>query len=237
MVVAKKAGERNDHRVGDTQAPDWKLWCLWVLASVAAGAVATPLLYVYVGSVTEVEVGGISAMGGLLLMPGVVLGALQLLVLRRQVTVAGVWVLVTALGWIVGWALGVIAGVAVAEVVAEVVEFNILQPGSAGEPGPWGGVVIFGVGGAIAGLVMGGLQGRVLRTHAARTVVWVRASSVAMAVGGVWVGVVTWGEEGAYVGWSAVIASLLYGAITGYGLMLLLRQSGADARDSTTEDA
>lgn len=177
-------------------------------------------------------------MFGVLLVPGVVLGALQLLVLRTQVTVARTWVLVTALGWAVGWAFGMMVGLVVALVVGAE-QLSIV--GSSGPGEPWSGLVMFGIGGAIAGLAMGGLQGTVLPTHATRSVVWVLASAVAMAVGGVFVGAVMWWGRSHYYAynfsWSAVTAALLYGVITGYGLMLLLRQSGDDASDSTTEHA
>lgn len=237
--MAKQAGELNAHRLGATQTPRWELWCMWVLASLAAGTVA-PFLF-YVGRGTESLLVGISAMFGLLLVPGVVLGALQLLALRRQVEMAGTWVLITALGWAVGWAFGFAVGAVVGTAVGG--GQLIAISGNATPAEPWSEVVTFGIGGVIAGLVMGGLQGTVLRPHVARIVVWVLASTVAMAVGGVSVGVLMWWGPSNFpdnYSWSAALVYFLgapasYGAITGYSLMLLLRQRSADARASTTE--
>ncbi len=223
-----QAGERNAHRAGAAQAPHWKFWFQWVLSSLAAGTVAAVL--VSIGLATESALVGISAMFGILLVPGFVLGGLQFLVLRRHVAIARTWILITALGWGLGWAMGAIVGWVVAAIVGGGQLISITG-GSNSEP--WSGVVMFGLGGVIAGSVVGGLQLTLLRTHVARTGVWLQANAAAMAVGGVFVGLVMWWY---YDDWGigAVLASLLYGAITGYRLMQLLRKRGGEARDSTT---
>ena len=224
-------GERKAHRAGAAQVPHWNLWFQWVLSSLAAGAVTAVL--VFVGLTAESAQVGIPAMFGILLVPGFVLGVLQFLVLRRHVAIERTWILITALGWAVGWALGAIVGWVVAAIVGGG-ELISITGGS--YSAPWSGVVMFGLGGMIAGSVVGGLQSTLLRTHVALTGVWWQTSAAAMAVGGVFVGLVMWRYYDDW-GLGAVIASLLYGAITGYRLMQSLRQRGGEARDSTTQQA
>lgn len=227
--MSEKAGERNSQSARVAQAPHWELWFMWVLSSLAAGAVTAVL--VFVGLTAESEQVGIPAMFGILLVPGLVLGVLQFLVLRRHVAVGRTWIPITALGWALGWALGFTVGMIVTLIVGAEQLFSI---GAGSYSEPWSGIMMFGLGGAIAGLLMGSLQWTVLQKHAARAGAWMQASAVAMAVGGLLVGLVMWRYYDDW-GWGAVIASLVYGAITGYRLMLLLRQRGAEVRDSTTE--
>jgi hypothetical protein len=76
----------------------------WVLASLGAAAVVGVVIF-GVGMVNA-DVGWV---GGAVLF-GTVVGALQWLVLRRQVARAGWWVLASTVGWVVGMPLGGIFG-------------------------------------------------------------------------------------------------------------------------------
>lgn len=232
-MTAKNFGEGSSQPLDHAQTAHGSLWHMWVLTNLAGGAIATLLLHV--AWVAETDPVTIGASAGTLLVPGLALGVLQFLVLRRHLATVKTWIALTVAGWSTGWVSGGVVGFVVAIVVGAE-QLVLFDGGSAGAP--WSGVIIFGVGGMVAGSVMGGLQWTALRTHVARPVIWIPVNTVAMAVGGVSVGVAMWWVETGYRitdgwgwgwGWSAVIASLLYGAITGFGLMLLLRRSRARA--------
>ena len=174
----------------------WRLWLWWVLASTVGWAVG--------GTVGEAVGGGLSRdinVAGYVSVAvgGIAAGALQWLVLRRQVARAGWWVVtgivggavvgvgVGVVGWVVSWVRGVVGGA------------------------DWGvGVVLFGP-------VVGALQWLVLRRQVAWAGWWVLASAVGWVVGGLMAGIAA-----GVVGW--VVAGAVYGAITGPVLVWLLRQ-------------
>ncbi len=76
----------------------------WVLASLGAAAVVGVVVF-GVGAVSA-DVGWVVGAAAF----GTVLGALQWLVLRRQVARAGWWVLASTVGWVVGGPVGGIVG-------------------------------------------------------------------------------------------------------------------------------
>lgn len=85
-------------RPGSSLRQGLLIWAFWVLASAASGVILAP--------VSE----PLEVLGGLLL-PGAVLGAGQALVLRRYlpyspteaISVAGMWVVASSIGWVAGW--------------------------------------------------------------------------------------------------------------------------------------
>jgi len=176
------------------------LWLRWVLASTMVLVVGLP-----VGFVVAAVVGGAmgSAVGGAVL--GASVGIAQWLILRREVSRAGWWVLASTVT--VGFAVGA-AGAVLDEGV-----------GSA-------------LGGVVLGASVGIAQWLILRREVSRAGWWVLASTVGFVVaaalslpalkkmgGGLLGGAF---EIVDFVG--LVLSLALYGAITGGVLVWLLRQ-------------
>lgn len=81
---------------------DWAFWIQWVLACTAGWFLGGAL-----GAGLATLLQGLPAMGNTVgqLSVGFVMGAMQWLVLRRRLTGAAWWILVTGLGWTLGWLL------------------------------------------------------------------------------------------------------------------------------------
>lgn len=155
--------------------PGWGFWLRWVLASsvgLAVGEFVGRVLgwdishAVLDAIVSAAGVAGIQTPAGRLAWVGAwiaggavgapVLGLTQWLVLRRQISQAGWWMLTTSVGWIVGWGAG----------------FAVL---ATPHPQPV-------VAGAMAGVGIGLLQWSVLRRHVSRAGWWILACSVSWAL-------------------------------------------------------
>ena len=199
--MAEQIGERSTQSVGSAQALDWRVWLWWVLASMVGWAVGGYVGVAMGGGLSR----GIIVTGYVGVTAGVtVAGALQWLVLRRQVARAGWWVvtgivsgavvgiLVVVLGWVVGVVGRLVGGAAWGA---------SWGPDWSAEPG---GDVGFVVAVAAGGTVLGVLQWLVLRRRVARAGWWVLASTA---------------------GWAVLGA--VYGAITGAVLVWLLRRGAA----------
>ncbi len=166
----------------------WRFWLWWVLASTVGWAVGGN-----VGSIVDGSVAVAMGVAGA--------GALQWLVLRRQVARAGRWVLASIVAvpvaGIIGFAAGVSLGVfSGADVVAEAGTIGVV----------------------VGGTVLGVLQWvMVLERRAKRAGWWVLVSTVGWVVAGVVSGAVD-----PVVG--VAVIGAVYGAITGPVLMWLLRR-------------
>ncbi|MDE2994821.1 MAG: hypothetical protein OXU67_13170 [Chloroflexota bacterium] len=88
----------------------WRLWLLWVLASVVGGGVGGVVLgpvFSVVEPAFGLLVGGV-AVGAI---GGAALGVLQWLVLRGRLVRAGWWIVASTVGWAVGGAaFGLVGG-------------------------------------------------------------------------------------------------------------------------------
>ena len=82
---------------------------------------------------------------------GAWIGAVQWLVLRRQVHQAGWWMLASAVGWVTGWILAL----AVVFAVPWVVGNSLGGPGAQADAGKVMGMLLFFVAGGFVGLVIG----------------------------------------------------------------------------------
>ena len=131
------------------------LWLSWVLASAAAGA--------YFGATTED-----TALFGHLVMPGLIVGVAQWLVLRRYLPYAGWWILASALGWILGSIVMLTIYGIIDQILGIRLPSRILSP-----------VVIS----TLYGAALGAAQWLVLRGHTQRAGWWVLISVVGGAVG------------------------------------------------------
>ncbi len=206
---------------GERAPVDWRLWLWWVLASTVGWGVGGGAVGVALGGGLS---RGIVVTGYVGMVMGVIAaGALQWLVLRRQVAQAGWWVLASIVsGAIVGvlavglgWVVGVIG-----RLVGGTAWGAGWGPDWSADPG---GDVGFVVGVAVGGTVLGVLQWLVLQRQVARAGWWVLASTVGWVVGGLVSGITD-----TAVGWAALGA--VYGAVTGPVLVWLLRQRAASGR-------
>ena len=207
---------------GERAPVGWRVWLWWVLASTVGWAAGG-----YVGvAMGEGLSRGIIVTGYMGVAAGVtVAGALQWLVLRRQVARAGWWVVTGIMsGAVVGvLAVGLGWGVSVVgRLVGGAAWGANWGPDWSADPG---GDVGWVAGVAAGGTVLGVLQWLVLRRQVARAGWWVLASTVGWVVGGLVSGITD-----AAVGWAVLGA--VYGAITGAVLVWLLRQRAADTDDA-----
>ena len=181
----------------------WGFWFWWVLASTVGYAVssaaAMEVLWAVVGAPEFMAKGLAPGIRLAVVRTGAVVGVLQWLVLRREVSGTGWWVLASIVGWVMGTAaagLGLVL-VGLQELSLELV--NIVS-------------------GAVVGAAVGVLQWLVLRREVSGAGWWVLASIVGWVMGQA--------AHGA-IGLPAVGA--VSGAITGIALVRLLRQPIAEA--------
>ncbi len=203
------------HSQVDRAPVSWKFWLWWVLATAFGWGVAVAVGLAVVGAVglalavvlgRAVGVSGfLAAAVGLLVgevmgwaVPDAMIGTMQWLVLRRQVPRAGWWVLATAFGWFVGVPVGLTGVGAVGQPRAEAIGLLVMWP----------------LGGAVAGAVLGVMQWLVLRRRVPRAGWWVLASAVGGAV---------------------ALAVVGAGAIIGGALVWLLRQPAAPGREAVEQ--
>ena len=199
-------------------------WLWWVLASTVGWAVGGAAGVALGGGLSR----GIIVAGYVGVAMGVTAaGALQWLVLRRQVARAGWWVVTGIVGSAVVGVLVVVVG-AVVSFVGSAIGGADWGPDWSADPSTDVGWV---VGAGLLGTVLGVLQWLVLRRQVARAGWWVLASTVGWVVGGLVAGLVgaTVGVDLSWAGLGAV-----YGAITGPVLVWLLRHRAAGAEDTTT---
>ena len=149
--------------------PGWGLWILWMLASTVAWAVGAPV-GVAAGAGNIIVAGYVGIAVG-----GVVVGALQWLLLRHWIHRA-IW-----------WVAANIAAVAVVGILVFGLGLINVDVG-------W----VIGV--AVFGTVVGVLQWLVLRHEVGRAGWWVLASTVGWVVGGPLGGFVGWAALGAAYG-------------------------------------
>ena len=95
------------------QPVGWRVWLWWVLASVVGWGVGGVVLGPVFG-VVEPAFGLLVASAAVGAIGGAALGALQWLVLRRQLARAGWWIAASTVGWAVGGAAFGLVGGAVA---------------------------------------------------------------------------------------------------------------------------
>ena len=181
----------------------WGFWFWWVLASTVGYAVGNAagmkVLRAVVGAAEYRGKGFVVAILLGVVMTGAAVGVIQWLVLRREVSGAGWWVLASTVGWVMGTAA---AGLGILLVGLQ--EFS-----------PVSASLVFSV---MVGAVVGVLQWLILRRQLRRAGWWVPASIVGWAMGQA--------AHGA-IGLPAVGA--VSGAITGIALVRLLRQPIAEA--------
>jgi hypothetical protein len=182
----------------------WGFWLQWALASTAGLYVGFIMAFV-IAVFSELELGlgewpGELAIG---IVPGIGVGVLQWVVLRRRVSGAGWWVLASAAGG-----------------------YGIIQAGFNGYSETlWSYVSLLGWTGVVAlgGAVTGTLQWLVLREQVSRAGWWVFASTVGWGLGMTAAIAFSWGvgvsDFGALGGTGVVL-----GALTGGALVWMLRQ-------------
>ena len=203
---------RGDGSSDGSRAPGWPFWLVWVSASVAAGVAAALGLLFLTGLDPSVTTFYLTALP----LAGVLMALSQWVALRNYVAPGGMWTLATGVGWALGWPAGILLGAALAGVV-EAVPLS----GSGEILAIFVGFVVAGI---VPGAVTGALQWRfVLRGHRVRLGWWTLASIVGMAALGLslWFSVISGGSGRLVAGFA--VGTALYGGITGYALLRLLR--------------
>ena len=92
------------------QPVGWRVWLWWVLASVVGWGVGGVVLGPVFG-VVEPAFGLLVASAAVGAIGGAALGALQWLVLRRQLARSGWWIAVSTIGWAIGPVIVLFGGV------------------------------------------------------------------------------------------------------------------------------
>ena len=203
---------RGDGSPDGSRVLGWLFWLVWVSASVAAGVAAALGLLSFSGLDPAANTFYLTALP----LAGVLVALSQWVVLRRYVAPGGMWALATGVGWALGWPAGILLGAALA-VAVEAVPLS----GS-------GGILAIFVGFVVAGIVPGAVTGvlqwwLVLRGHRVRLGWWTLASIAGMAALGLslWFSVMSGGSGRMVAGFA--VGTALYGGITGYALLRLLR--------------
>jgi len=194
--------ENSEHPRADQVPIEWGFWLLWVLASTAglgmgwsAGTIVSLTVSVE-GDIAALAVASAGWAAG-----GALMGATQWLVLRKQMSRAGWWVLASS----PSFGLGMVGGTRVAVVLSGVLS----------------GVLIWAVWWGLWGAMLGAAQWLVLRRRVSRAGYWVLASTVGAGTCGAVLGALYQaGIEGA----SFFLGSALFGAITGAALVRLLQR-------------
>ena len=200
----------------------WTFWLKWVSASTVALFIASgaPVLSYGLGSsmMESVLAALYLSFGGALrgIFVGALVGALQWLVLQRQVFWAGRWVWASAIGWAIGYA--------VAWPVLHFVRAIILSPGDIVDTA----FIVWGASSyAVLGIAVGMTLWHVLRHQVPRIVWFVIASTVGYSVFGAGVY-----AEPSFLGLALTLGGpVLGGIVTGTFLVWLLRQPGPQASD------
>ena len=188
----------------------WGFWLQWVVASTVgmvvgfiAGFLSLDLIYDVLGDWLIYNVLG-DWLDFLFLgiVPGIGVGVLQWLVLRRRRSGAGWWVLASAAA-----GYGILAGFIG---YSESLSFGTLLR--------FTGVV------ALGGAVTGILQWLVLRSQVSRAGWWVLASTVGWGLSVTVARAIPWGNDEMDALWALVVTGAVLGAVTGGALVWLLRQ-------------
>ena len=203
---------RGDGPMNGAREPGWPFWLVWVSVSVAAGVAAAIGLLSFSGLDPTAIVFYFTALP----LAGVLMALSQWVALRRYVSPGGMWTLATGVGWVLGWPAGIFLGAALAMAV-EAVPLS----GS-------GEILAIFVGFVVAGIVPGAVAGAlqwwlVLRGHRVRLWWWTLASIAGMAALGLslWFSAMLGGSGRLVAGFA--VGTALYGGITGYALLRLLR--------------
>lgn len=183
-------------------------WTLLSTAGMAAGMVLTLLGVWLTSSLASTAVADQATQWILLPAMGLGLGVFEWLLLRRLLPRVGLWILATMLGWVIGFPLS----------------FGITQLLSRffGEGQAVSLIGLFQVG--FFALWVGALQGMVLRRSLRFSGWWVLASLVAWSAG-----FALGGLNGLVLGVQLYLTAILYGLLSGYGLLLILRANLAPA--------
>ena len=193
----------------------WGFWLQWVVASTVgmvvgfiAGFLSLDLIYDVLGDWLIYNVLG-DWLDFLFLgiVPGIGVGVLQWLVLRRRISGAGWWVLASAAA-----GYGILAGFIG---YSESLSFGTLLR--------FTGVV------ALGGAVTGILQWLVLRSQVSRAGWWVLASTVGWGLSVTVARAIPWGNDEMDALWALVVTGAVLGAVTGGALVWLLRQPVPEA--------
>ncbi len=200
----------------------WRFGILWMLVTTVGWAIGFVMGFAlaHIGEAVEPFIG--SVLGGILAYvifgaaSGAVVGLVQWLVLRRQISRAGWWILASAAGLAVATGAGIVVAWLTGYSI-ELANFAVL--------GRW--VAVAALGGAVIGI----LQWFVLRRQVSRASWWVLASTLGwascMAVAGA-------GMIATQMGLGPLLRSLIgggvvLGAVTGGALIRLLRQPVPEA--------
>jgi len=193
----------------------WGFWLQWVVASTVgmvvgfiAGFLSLDLIYDVLGDWLIYNVLG-DWLDFLFLgiVPGLGVGVLQWLVLRRRVSRAGWWVLASAAA-----GYGILAGFIG---YSESLSFGTLLR--------FTGVV------ALGGAVTGILQWLVLRSQVSQAGWWVLASTVGWGLSVTVARAIPWGMDEMDALWALVVTGAVLGAVTGGALVWLLRRPVPEA--------
>lgn len=141
----------------------WRLWLWWMLTS-SVGWVLGLAAGLAVGFALGGTVSAIASQSAFGAVLGASIGMLQWVVLRRQISGAGWWVLATAVGMGVGFAL---------------IRAVTLQTSAVLGGGPLYGLV----NGGLVGTLVGAMQWLVVRSQISRAGWWVLASALGAGVG------------------------------------------------------
>ena len=190
----------------------WRFWLKWFLACLAGFVVGIPL-FIGLGLLLGDQPGPAVVQDAVTgVIHGAEFGIAQWLLLRRQVHKVGWWVVASIVGFAIGFPLTKTL-------------FGELSSG----------LVVAGGAGAVVGAIAGALQWLVLRGRVGRAGWWVLASALAWMVSAVL------GEVGALAADEDFVADLLRvilgAALTGVGMVWLLRQTASGAHADAAETA
>ncbi|MDE5091146.1 MAG: hypothetical protein O4750_05025, partial [Trichodesmium sp. St18_bin3_1_1] len=198
---------REELRRKYSQQVGWRFWFQWVLANMVGGVVGFFVGLLVVQWANNIMVSFRLAVFGTVF--GAVVGSLQWWVLRKRLSQARWWILATALASAILFSTAEVLSNAVSDVVSN----TVIQE-----------VVIF----SVVGLVIGSAQWLVLRKQLSQSHWWILASVLGITATLFAIFYYSRLEQTSI--WNLIlwlgIFGIVYGVITGFALVLLLRQPG-----------
>ena len=198
---------REELRRKYSQQVGWRFWFQWVLANMVGGVVGFFVGLLVVQWANNIMVSFRLAVFGTVF--GAVVGSLQWWVLRKRLSQARWWILATALASAILFSTSDVLSNAVRDVVSN----TVIQ-----------GVVIS----SLIGLVIGSAQWLVLRKQLSQSHWWILASVLGITAtlfASFYYSRLEQASSWNFIFWLSIFG-IIYGVITGFALVWLLRQPG-----------
>ncbi|MDE5099991.1 MAG: hypothetical protein O4861_17300 [Trichodesmium sp. St16_bin4-tuft] len=204
---------REELRRKYSQQVGWRFWFQWVLANMVGGVVGFFVGLLVVQWANNIMVSFRLAVFGTVF--GAVVGSLQWWVLRKRLSQARWWILATALASAILFSTSDVLSNAVRDVVSN----TVIQ-----------GVVIS----SLIGLVIGSAQWLVLRKQLSQSHWWILASVLGITAtlfASFYYSRLEQASSWNFIFWLSIFG-IIYGVITGFALVWLLRQPGNSVRNN-----